>query len=270
LNVPAEARAWQIAANLERWRWLPRSLGRRYILVNIANFTLDVIEDDHPVLSMRIIVGKPYQHTPVFSALMTNLVLNPSWYVPPSIAREEILPLLRRDPTYLAKQHMRVYQGQGAEWQELNPRTINWSQVSATHFPYRLRQVPGPKNPLGRIKFTFPNQFSIYLHDTSSPELFAQTVRTFSHGCIRIEKPIELAEYVLQGNVRWSRDGIQAVIASGVEQTVTLPQPLPIYLLYWTAWVDADGVVHFRPDIYDRDAPLEKALSPTVAALPRG
>jgi murein L,D-transpeptidase YcbB/YkuD len=270
LNVPVEARVWQIAANLERWRWLPRSLGRRYVLVNIANFTLEVIEDDRPVLSMRIIVGKPYQHTPVFSALMTSLVLNPSWYVPPSIAREEILPLLRRDPEYLAKQHIRVYRAQGAEWQELNPRAINWSQVSATHFPYRLRQVPGPKNPLGRIKFTLPNQFSIYLHDTSSPELFAQTVRTFSHGCIRIEKPIELAEYALQGSVRWSRDSILAAIASGVEQTVAVPQPLPMYLLYWTAWVDADGVVHFRPDIYDRDTPLGKALYPAVAALPRG
>jgi murein L,D-transpeptidase YcbB/YkuD len=270
LNVPVEARVKQIAANLERWRWLPRSLGRRYVLVNIANFTLDVIEDDHPVLSMRIIVGKPYQHTPVFSALMTNLILNPSWYVPPSIAREEILPLLRRDPEYPAKQHLRVYRGQGTQWQELNPRTINWSQVSATHFPYRLRQEPGPKNPLGRIKFTFPNPFSIYLHDTSSPELFAQTVRTFSHGCIRIEKPIELAAYVLRGRARGSRDSIQAAIASGVEQTRALPQPLPIYLLYWTAWVDADGVVHFRPDVYDRDAPLGKALYSAVATLPRG
>jgi murein L,D-transpeptidase YcbB/YkuD len=166
LNVSVEARMRQIAVNMERWRWLPRQLGRRYILVNIARFSLEVIEDAKPVMSMRIIVGKPYQSTPVFNAAMTHLVVNPSWHVPPSIAKEEILPLLRRDPGYLVRQNMRVSQGGGGE---IDPRSINWLQVSAGNFPYRLRQVPGANNPLGRVKFLFPNQFSVYLHDTPNP-----------------------------------------------------------------------------------------------------
>jgi murein L,D-transpeptidase YcbB/YkuD len=242
---------------MERWRWLPRYLGRRYILVNIARFALEVIEDDKPIMSMRIIVGKPYQSTPVFNAAMTHLVVNPSWHVPISIAKEEILPLLRRDPGYLLRQNMRVYQGGGGE---VDPRSINWLQVSASNFPYRLRQIPGPHNPLGRVKFLFPNQFSVYLHDTSNRELFSRTVRTFSHGCIRIEKPLDLAEYLLRGDPQWNRDKIQQAIARGLERTITLPAAVPVYLLYWTAWVGEDDAMHFRDDIYQRDMSLEKAL----------
>jgi L,D-transpeptidase YcbB len=263
LNVPVEARMRQIAVNMERWRWLPRQLGRRYILVNIARFSLEVIEDAKPVMSMRIIVGKPYQSTPVFNAAMTHLVVNPSWHVPPSIAKEEILPLLRRDPGYLVRQNMRVSQGGGGE---TDPRSINWLQVSAGNFPYRLRQVPGANNPLGRVKFLFPNQFSVYLHDTPNPELFSRTVRTFSHGCIRIEKPIDLAIYLLRDDPSWSRGKIRQAIARGLERTVSLPAAVPVYLLYWTAWVDEDGVVHFRDDIYQRDTSLEKALFGPLSA----
>jgi murein L,D-transpeptidase YcbB/YkuD len=257
LNVPVEARVRQIAVNMERWRWLPHHLGQRYILVNIARFTLEVIEDGKSTLNMRIIVGKPYQSTPVFNATMTHLVVNPSWYVPASIAKEELLPVFRRDPDYLIRHNMRVsLSGVG----EINPRSINWLQVSAANFPYRLRQVPGPKNPLGRVKFLFPNQFSVYLHDTSNPELFARPVRTFSHGCIRIEKPLDLAEYVLRGDSSWDRHKLQRAMVHGGERTIFLPTAIPVYLLYWTAWVEEDGVVHFRDDIYQRDTPLEKAL----------
>jgi murein L,D-transpeptidase YcbB/YkuD len=188
---------------------------------------------------------------------MTHLVVNPSWYVPPSIAREELLPVLRRDPGYLSRQKMRVYHNGGGE---IDPRSINWSQVSAANFPYRLRQIPGPKNPLGRVKFLFPNQFSVYLHDTSNPELFARAVRTFSHGCIRVEKPVDLAAYLLRTDPRWSRGRIQEAIARGAERHVSLPAAIPVYLLYWTAWVDEDGTLHFRDDIYQRDTKLAKAL----------
>jgi murein L,D-transpeptidase YcbB/YkuD len=264
LNVSAEARGRQIAANMERWRWLPHHMGQRYILVNITRFALEVIEEEKPVLTMRIIVGKPYQSTPEFNAAMTHLVVNPSWYVPPSIAKAELLPVLRRDPGYLVRQNMRVYQGSGVE---VDPSSINWPQVSATNFPYRLRQVPGPKNPLGRIKFLFPNPFSVYLHDTSNPELFAKNIRTFSHGCIRIEKPIDLAEYVLRGNPRWSRAKILAAIARRQEQAIALPVEIPVYLVYWTAWVDEAGLVHFRDDIYQRDNSLVKGVSGTVQPL---
>jgi murein L,D-transpeptidase YcbB/YkuD len=260
LNVPAQARVRQITANLERWRWLPQYFGQRYILVNIANFGLEVIDGARPVLSMRVIVGKSYQRTPVFSASMTYLVLNPSWHVPHSIATKEILPDIRKDPAYLATHNMRVYQGWGAETRQVDPHTIVWSRLSASHFPYRLRQMPGPENPLGRIKFMFPNRFNVYLHDTPARGLFTRTVRTFSHGCIRIAKPLDLATYVLRGDPRWTREALLEAFDQGIEQRVQLPEPVPVYVLYWTAWVEPDGTVHFRRDIYERDTPLENAL----------
>ncbi|MBM3239944.1 hypothetical protein FJZ31_26970 [Candidatus Poribacteria bacterium] len=268
MNVTVEERIRQIELNMERWRWLPQDFGRRYILVNIANFELDVVEDGQTVMTMHIIVGKPYQHTPIFSADMTNLIFNPSWYVPPSIARKEILPSVRKDPGYLAKQKMRVYQDWNGETREIDPQTINWSQVSAKNFPYRFRQDPGSKNAFGRLKFVlFPNQFNVYLHDTPSKSLFSRAVRAFSHGCIRIEKPIELAEYVLRGDEKWNREKILATIKKGRERTVQLPEPIPVYLLYCTVLVNEDGSIQFRDDLYGRDKELDKAFRKKPSGL---
>jgi len=260
LNVPVEERVCQIEVNMERWRWLPQNLGQRYVLINIANFELDVVENGLLVMTMRVVVGRDYRRTPVFSDKMTYLVLSPYWHVPPKLAIQDKLPLIRKNPDYLVKENIRVFQGWGAETKEIDPTSVDWSKVTAKNFNYRLRQEPGPQNALGRVKFMFPNKFDVYLHDTPSRELFAKTVRTFSSGCIRIEKPIELAEYLLAGDPKRTRAAILAGIDKRVEQTVRLPEPMPIHLLYWTAWADQDGSVQFRNDIYGRDKLLDEAL----------
>lgn len=260
LNVPVEDRVRQIEVNMERWRWLPQDLGQRYILANIANFGLDVVEDGRPVMTMRIVVGRDYRRTPVFSDKMIYLVFSPYWQVPPSIAIKDKLPLIRKDPDYLAKQNMKLFQGWGADTKEIDPKTVDWSRVTAANFYYRLRQEPGSMNALGHVKFMFPNKFNVYLHDTPSRELFAKTVRTFSSGCIRIEKPIELAEYLLRDDPKWTRESMLAAMDKREEQTVRVLKPLPVHLLYWTAWADEDGAVQFRKDIYGRDKRLDDAL----------
>ncbi|NIS47358.1 MAG: L,D-transpeptidase family protein [candidate division Zixibacteria bacterium] len=260
LNIPVEGRIRQIILNLERWRWLPQELGYRHIIVNIANFELDVFEQNQLTMTMRVIVGRSYRRTPVFSDKMTYLVFNPFWHVPPGIAVRDILPLARKDSLYLSKQKIKVFKGWGGDAAEIDPKTIKWDSVSAKNFPYRFRQDPGPNNALGRVKFMFPNQFNVYLHDTPARELFQKTVRGFSSGCIRIEKPLELAEYVLRGDPKWGREQIIAASDKHLEQTVRLPEPIPVHLLYWTAWVGEDGIIHFRKDIYGRDKPLDEAL----------
>jgi murein L,D-transpeptidase YcbB/YkuD len=263
LNIPVETRVQQIAANMARWRRLPQHLGARYLLVNIPNFTLDVVEQDRVVMSMRTVVGTPQQRTPVFSALLSSLVLSPYWRIPSSIARQEILPRLRREPGYLATQHIKLWRGQGAEAQEVDARRIDWSAVTARHFDYSLRQEPGAHNALGRIKFQFPNAYSVYMHDTPQRALFARPVRAFSHGCVRLEQPIALAEYLLRDEPYWTRDRVLATIARGVERYVPLPAALPVHLVYWTAWVTDAGTLHFRPDIYGHDT-LQGGASPVA------
>jgi murein L,D-transpeptidase YcbB/YkuD len=266
LNVPAEERIHQIELNMERWRWLPQDLGLHYILVNIANFELEVVRKNDLMMLMRVVVGKDYRRTPVLSAKMTYIVLNPYWHIPKKIAVEDMLPLIRKDISYLEKQRIRVFHGWGPEEEEIDPENIDWEKVDGESFPYRLRQDIGPWNALGRVKFMFPNKFSVYFHDTPSKELFAKTSRTFSSGCIRIEKPIELATYLLQDDPSWTRANILAAIDKGAEQTIRLKESVLVHLLYWTAWAEEDGSIQFRNDIYSRDKRLYEALrekSPT-------
>jgi L,D-transpeptidase YcbB len=260
LNVPVERRVEQLGLNLERWRWLPKDLGRRHIIVNIAAFELEVMDGDSVVMSMRVVVGRPFDRTPVLSDTMRYLVLNPYWHVPSNIATSELLPKLKRDPSYLARYKMRVFPSSRLDAQEVNPATVNWATISAAHFPYLLRQDPGPRNALGRIKFMFLNKYHIYLHDTPARPLFEETQRDFSHGCIRIQHPIELAVYLLRNDPRWGRDALLAALDDAEDRSVPLPEPMPIHLLYWTAWADADGTIQFRRDIHDRDVPLFTAL----------
>ncbi|MCC6543880.1 MAG: L,D-transpeptidase family protein [Nitrospirae bacterium] len=260
LNVPVKKRIQQIELNMERWRWLPNDLGMRFILVNIANFELDVFENDELIMNMRVIVGKEYRRTPVFTGSMTYLVLNPYWYVPASLAVRDIVPSIRKDPAYLTKNNMSVFQGYGADSKVIEPDNVDWKRINTRNFPYRFRQDPGPDNALGRIKFMFPNKFNVYLHDTPSRELFAKNVRTFSSGCIRIQQPVELAEYILRNDPKWKNENIMEDIGSGKEKSVWLSTPVPVHILYWTAWMDEDGVVQFRNDIYGRDAKLAKAM----------
>ena len=263
LNVSAAARAEQLRLNLERWRWLPKELGRRRIIVNIAAYELEVIEDEEVVLSMRVVVGMQYKRTPVFSDTMRYIVLNPNWHVPRSIAVEELIPKVQSDPSYLERFGMRVLTT-GPDPQEVDPGTVDWASVRADSFPYRFRQDPGQSNALGRIKFMFPNPYDVYLHDTPSRGLFDRAQRDFSHGCIRIEKPIDLAVYLMRKDSRWKREAIEAALDEGTERTVYLPRPIPIHLLYWTAWADENGTIQFRSDIHGLDQPLTEALQAPV------
>jgi murein L,D-transpeptidase YcbB/YkuD len=260
MNVPVEDRIRQIELNLERWRWIPHDLGSRYILVNIADYSLVVVENQTTVLDMRVVVGKTYRRTPVFSEKLKYLVLNPYWNVPFKIAVEDKLPIIRKNPLYLTQQHIKVFENWSENAPEINPVVIDWYRVNAGNFPYRLRQDPGPLNALGRIKFMFPNKFSIYLHDTPQRGLFKRATRDFSSGCIRIEKPVELAKYLLQNDPQWPSQRITNTIEHGVTTVVYIKDPIPVHLLYWTAWVTESGIVHFGNDIYDRDPPLSRAL----------
>jgi len=262
LNVPASSRVRQIELNLERWRWLPQNLGNPYILVNIAGYGLEVVENEQQVLTMKIVVGTAFQKTPVFSGKMTYVEMNPYWNVPHSIATEETLEKIQKDPkSFFAKENMKVFRA-GQNGTEVDSASIDWSALSENNFPYRLRQEPGPRNPLGRIKFMFPNKHSVYLHDTSDPQLFRKERRGFSHGCIRIEKPMDMAEFVMRGSKEWSREKIAAVLKTKETTVANLPKPISVHILYFTAWGNGDGTVHFLEDIYRRDERLDRALQP--------
>src|SRR5581483_5170487 len=271
LNISAETRVRQIAMNMMRWRSLPQDMGRRYIAVNIPNFTLEVVENDQPVMDMKVVVGKMIEEraTPTFSAKMTYLVLNPYWYVPKNIAEKELWPMHQRNPQYFNRNNFDIRRIPAGYKQIVDPTAIDGTKKTVRVYDYVSRQGPGPKNALGRVKFMFPNPYSIYLHDTPSKELFNRTVRAFSHGCIRIEKPLDLAEYVLRDSPKWPKKAIQATLHRDKEQTVYLPDPLPVYIQYWTAWVDNDGTVQFRNDIYHYDHLIPGSRLPKGPRTPR-
>lgn len=260
LNRPVAGRIRQMELNLERWRWLPHKLGQRHILVNIAAFQLHVMESGRSILTMRVVVGTHFRKTPVFSETMKYLVINPYWNVPFRIAIEDKLPLIRKNPSYLLENGYRVLNGWEGDVTEVAPENIDWSGITPRNFLYRLRQDPGPQNALGRIKFMFPNRFSVYLHDTPQHRLFNSTVRAFSSGCIRVEKPLELATYLLKEDPAWSKEQIEKAIISDKNRIIILKNRVPVHLLYWTAWVEPDGAIHFRKDIYGRDLLLDRAL----------
>jgi murein L,D-transpeptidase YcbB/YkuD len=260
LNVTLKQRIRQMELNMERLRWILGNPEERFIMINIADFQLYLIEKDTPVISMKVVVGKPYQSTPIFTAKMMYIVINPSWNIPGSIARKEILNKIAKNPHYLADQNIEVLEGRGSQERVIDPETIDWSGIAEKALPYRFRQKPGPLNSLGQLKFMLPNSYDVYLHDTPAKRLFSENVRTFSHGCIRIEKPIELAEYLLRDDPRWTRDALITAIDKGTEQIVQIPQPLNVHFLYLTAWVDEGDTLQFRTDIYGRDKRLDEAL----------
>jgi len=258
LNVSAEARAQQIALNLERWRWLPRALGDRYIVVNGAAYTLDVVDSGRPVLSMRAIVGRPDRPTPIASSQVTDAVFRPVWYVPRAIAARELFPLVQRDPGYLAREAIRVFGDSAAGGREIDPATIDWTALTESTFTYQLVQEPGPTNPLGGVKLVFWTPFSVFIHDTPARPLFTERFRAFSHGCVRIEQAADLARYVLPD---WPVDSIEAAMTVGRERRVRLPAAIPVHLVYFTAWSDDAGKVEFRDDAYRWDERLARALA---------
>jgi len=258
LNVSVEERVRQIEWNLERWRWLPKPAPSRYLEVNIADFTMKVVDEGKTVMDMAVIVGTGYRKTPVFFGTMTYLELAPYWHVPPTILREDKLPLIRSNPGYLAQKNFEIVSWNNSA-ATIDPASIDWSTVTANNFPGALRQKPGPWNPLGRVKFMFPNRLAIYLHDTSARHLFKRRVRLFSSGCIRVERPFELAHYLLEPQ-GWTEEELETAMNQRKPRQVSLREPLPIRILYWTAWVDDAGVMQFRPDYYQRDQDMQTAL----------
>jgi L,D-transpeptidase YcbB len=260
MNVPVEQRIRQLELNLERWRWLPRDLGDRHIIVNIPAYQLDLWEGPTPVLSMRVVVGKEDSPTPIFDDRMTYVVFSPYWNVPPDIARDETLPSLMKDPAFLQRANMEVVDTNGSP---VDPGSIDLSDPTR----YRFRQRPGGSNSLGLVKFMFPNQYNVYLHDTPADTLFARASRSFSHGCVRIEKPEDLAEAVLRDQPDWTLDRIREAMHGDEEKIVKLKAPLPVYIGYWTAGVTPDGLVRFARDVYGIDARQAGLVAERLARL---
>lgn len=254
LRVPIAQRVQTIRANLDRLRWLPEQLGERQIRVNIPGFELRYIDHGEVRMRMRAIVGKPYRKTPVFSDVIRYLVLNPSWTVPRTIMREDLLPELRADPQALARRGLEATSRSGEAL-----TNVRWGQVSPGSVV--LRQPPGPNNALGPVKFMFPNPHDVYLHGTPRQDLFDEAERAFSSGCIRLERPLDLAAALLPADQGWSRERIDAVVRTRRTQSVSLAEPIPVHLLYATAWVEPDGAVNFRKDVYERDDAVLSALA---------
>jgi murein L,D-transpeptidase YcbB/YkuD len=236
------------AVNLERLRWLPDTVRNlEMILVNIANYQLDYVNRLDTLFSARVIVGKQYHASPVFTAPMSYIVFSPYWNIPPSIARNEVIPAVRKNPAYLAQKNMEVVNSSG---KHVDPENVNWSAKS---FPYMIRQRPGANNSLGLVKFMFPNAHNVYLHDTPSRSLFDREDRAMSHGCIRVQNPAKLAEILLRSDPSWTPERIDRAMHQSSEVIVNLPRKIPVVLVYLTFWADSKSDAHFRQDIYNRD-----------------
>ena len=256
LNITVQERINQILVNLERARWVLHDLPDKFVLVDIAGFQVRLINDQIPVFETRAQVGTTYRKTPVFKSEIKFLVLNPTWTVPQTIFRDDMLPRLKEDADYLSKNDMRVITYSG---RTVDQKTINWQDYPGSDFPYLLRQDPGPANALGRIKFMFPNSHDVYLHDTPKKSLFDQQERAFSSGCVRIEHPFRFAELLLDDG-EWNQQKLIEVIDSRKTTQVSLNRPVPVLLLYWTVTVDGDENVIFKKDIYQRDSGVLSSL----------
>jgi murein L,D-transpeptidase YcbB/YkuD len=256
LNVPVEQRIEQLRLTLERARWVLDGLGETFVVVNIAGFRAYVVADRNIIWETRVVVGKAGQQTPVFRDELQYIVFNPTWTVPYSIATREMLPEIKAHPGWFETRDFEVRNRTG---DLVDPSSVDWSAVTRRNFDYVFVQRAGSNNALGKVKFVFPNEHAVYLHDTPARQLFGSAERAFSHGCIRVEDPLELAEILLGPN-GWDRERIDAAVANRKTTTVFLTKPLPVLLLYWTANVDPDGVVHFYRDVYQRDPAMAKAL----------
>ncbi|MGN6480457.1 L,D-transpeptidase family protein [Luteibacter sp.] len=253
LNVPLAQRIGQVRANLERARWLLHALPGTFVVVDVAGFKISYYRDGNPVWRSRVQVGKPYRSTPIFRSQITYVTFNPTWTIPPTILKNDVLPKIRANRGYLANNRIRVLDSAG---NTLSPASVDWSNPRGI----TLRQDAGAGNSLGQVVIRFPNSFAVYLHDTPHQELFSKAKRDTSSGCIRVEHPLDLVQLLFNDDEKWNRDAIDARIATGKTQNVTLPTTVPILLAYWTVDIDDDGRLAFKNDIYGRDAPLLAAL----------
>jgi L,D-transpeptidase YcbB len=254
LNVSVKERIEQIIVNMERWRWVPQINSPNYVMVNIPEFKLHVIEKEKEIFPINVIVGKVASTTPIFNDEIEYIVINPTWHVPNTIGTNEIIPLIKEDSLYLEEQNMEVLKNN----QLIDPSSIDWNTVDDSNADeYSFRQKPGKGNALGRIKFVFPNEYDVYLHDTPGGQLFNEAERDFSHGCIRIQEPLKFVAYLLKDDPNWSKEKIKNALKTDEEQFIKLKKKVPIYIVYFTAWLDNEGIPNFREDIYEHDKKLE-------------
>lgn len=265
LNVPPHQMAQKIALNMKRWRHLPTDLGKRYVMVNMADYRLELINNGALELDMKVIVGNLQRRTPVMAQTISTLELAPTWSVPKRIALTSLLPKVRRDPSYLTRKGYQIIGKVDGVDQFIAPEHVDWQKINEKNFPYRIVQKAGDDNALGSIKFLFPNDKDIYLHDTSQPELFNLDNRALSSGCVRVEKPRVLADKLLRGQQGWTRNNIDAAIEQNRTTRIKLQDQVPVYLMYWTAWVDNSGQLQIRDDVYQRD--LVAGLPPINPAI---
>ncbi len=258
LNITAKARVAGIAANMERWRWLPAELESRYVAVNVADQSVQFVRDGKSVLTSRVIVGRKSSPTPITRSAITAVVVNPPWDIPGDIAARDLLPHLKKDANYLASRHMVVTDGPPGD---PYGRTINWRKIVPAEFPYAIRQLPGPEAGLGALMLDSPNDFDVYLHDTPDKKVFATANRDISNGCVRVQQIFPLASLVLQGDMESGMPRLKQAVASHETKHLKLDEPVPVYFLYWTAIANDDGSVQFRPDFDNRDTPLIAALN---------
>jgi L,D-transpeptidase YcbB len=259
MNVSAEDRIKQIIVNMERWRWLPSDLGARHVLVNTAGFELFFVDGGRVIDRRHVIVGKPFHETPMFSDRIGYAEFNPTWTVSADIAKAEFLPKLREDPSYLERNDYVLYSGWAEGAPQIDPYSVDWNGITGK-FPFRIVQQPGAKNALGVVKFMFPNKFNIYLHDTPTRQLFAKTGRAFSHGCIRVKKPMDFAEKLFGLDQNLSRARLDSIVDSGKLTRVSLKSKVPVHLTYFTIWIGDEGRTSFFADIYGRDSVVSDLL----------
>lgn len=261
LNTPIEERIEQLVLNLERRRWMSDRVESRYVHVNLADFHLELIDGGEVAFDTPVVIGNLYNKTPVFTADMTYMVINPYWNVPKSIATKVLVPKARKDRGYLQQNGFELFENWDKGADQLDSTRIDWASVGSDDFSYKLRQRPGPKNALGQLKFMLPNEYNIYLHDTPQQAHFSANERSFSHGCVRVADPEGLADAILAGQSGWTREQIFGAVESGERTQVNLDEKLPVQITYLTAWVDEDNRVHFRNDVYQRDQILADALT---------
>ena len=257
LNVSVDTRIDQVRVNMERARWLLYKLQGTFVIVDIAGYKVAMYRDGQPIWRSRVQVGKPYRNTPIFQAEITYITFNPTWTVPPTILKEDVLPKILKNPGYLDANRIKVIDRAGAM---VDPSTVDWTRPNG----FSLRQDAGPDSSLGQVVIRFPNDYAIYLHDTPHRELFAKTVRATSSGCIRVENPLQLVELLFNDPVRWNSAGIQKQLSNGRTENIRLPVKVPVLLAYWTVDLNSDGRVTFKPDVYDYDSTVLRSLNQPV------
>jgi murein L,D-transpeptidase YcbB/YkuD len=253
LNILPQQRIQEIQVNLQRWADLSKRLGDRFVMVNIPEFQLYVYDNGEQVMTMKAIVGKPDLQTPELSSRITRIILNPYWHVPDKIAAKDLAPKVRNDPYYLDDMHIKVFVNNGDSKEEISSQDIDWQSVEDSNAQYSFRQEPGDDNALGQVKFEFPNSHDVYLHDTSARSLFNEPFRALSHGCVRVEKPLDLVAYLMKDDFDWNDDRVQEILAMRKTTYIPVAKPMPVYITYITVWSDENGVVNYRNDIYQRD-----------------